>query len=266
MGQPLVSIIMGAYNCEATIEKCVESILQQTYKNWQFIICDDFSSDNTFDILKKYEDKDSRIIILHNECNKRLAASLNNCLKVAKGKYIARMDADDESLPQRLEHQIEFLETHPEYDVVGCNRIVFDNNGNRGIRKSEEFPVKELLIKDTPFAHPTLVMRKRVFDILNGYTSDKSTMRAEDLDLWFRFYERGFKGYNMQETLYKYRESECDFSKRSLKAGIQTSKVFLKGYKRIKIPLYKRIWAIKPIIVALMPNKLMMRYHSGRLN
>ena len=102
MGQPLVSIIMGAYNCEATIEKCVESILQQTYKNWQFIICDDFSSDNTFDILKKYEDKDSRIIILHNECNKRLAASLNNCLKVAKGKYIARMDADDESLPQRL--------------------------------------------------------------------------------------------------------------------------------------------------------------------
>ena len=72
MGQPLVSIIMGAYNCEATIEKCVESILQQTYKNWQFIICDDFSSDNTFDILKKYEDKDSRIIILHNECNKRL--------------------------------------------------------------------------------------------------------------------------------------------------------------------------------------------------
>lgn len=160
MGQPLVSIIMGAYNCEATIDKCVESILQQTYKNWQFIICDDFSSDNTFDILKKYEGKDSRIIILHNECNKRLAASLNNCLKVAKGKYIARMDADDESLPQRLEHQIEFLETHPEYDVVGCNRIVFDNNGNRGIRKCEEFPVKELLIKDTPFAHPTIVMRK----------------------------------------------------------------------------------------------------------
>ena len=263
--EPLVSIIMGAYNCESTIEACMESVLGQTYQNWEFIICDDCSTDNTFNILKNYQKKDKRIILLHNSHNERLAASLNRCLGQAHGKYVARMDADDESLAQRLEVQIAFMEQHPEYDVVGCNRIVFDDNGIRGVRKSEEHPTFQLLIKDTPFAHPTIVMKKSVYDALGGYTSDKSTMRAEDLDLWFRFYEKGYLGYNIQENLYKYREGEKDFSKRSLKAGIQTSKVFWNGYKKVGIPLYKRMWAIKPIIVALLPNKMMMAYQSKKM-
>ena len=135
MSTPLVSIIMGAYNCENTIYDCMESILKQTYENWEFIICDDCSSDHTLEILKKYEKNDKRIHILHNEKNMRLAASLNRCLEVAHGKYVARMDADDISMPDRLEKQVEFLESHSEYDVTGCNRMVFDENGDKGIRK-----------------------------------------------------------------------------------------------------------------------------------
>ena len=110
MSTPLVSIIMGAYNCENTIYDCMESILKQTYENWEFIICDDCSSDHTLEILKKYEKNDKRIHILHNEKNMRLAASLNRCLEVAHGKYVARMDADDISMPDRLEKQVEFLQ------------------------------------------------------------------------------------------------------------------------------------------------------------
>lgn len=263
--KPFVSVIMGVYNCEKTIKKCIDSIINQTYKNWEFIICDDCSTDNTLSIIQEYKQKESRIILIHNDKNLRLAASLNKCLSIAKGKYIARMDADDESFPNRIETQVEFLEKNIEFDVVGCNRMIFDDNGDKGIRKSIEKPEKNILIKDTPFAHPTIMMRKEVYDKLNGYVSNKLTMRAEDLDLWFRFYEHNFKGYNIQEVLYRYRESREDYSRRTFKAGVQTAKVYLNGYRKIKIPIIKRIYFLKPIIVALIPNAILERYHSNKL-
>ena len=266
MEQPLVSIIMGAYNCENTIESCIESILKQTYKNWEFIICNDCSTDNTLSILKDFQKKDNRIIVICNEKNLRLAASLNKCLKVARGKYIARMDADDISLPERLEKQVEFMEKNKDFDVVGCNRIIFDESGEKGIRKSIEFPNKEILLKGTPFAHPTIMMKKETYEKLGGYVSNKTTMRAEDLELWFRFYEKDYKGYNIQIPLYKYRETKKDFSKRDLKAAIQTSRVYWRGYKKIKIPIYKRIYFLKPIIAALIPNCIMFKYHTAKLS
>lgn len=266
MEKPLVSIIMGVYNAESTISDCINSIILQTYSNWEFIICDDCSTDNTLNIMEQFCEKEKRIIIVRNTQNMRLAASLNHCLKVAKGKYIARMDADDVSLPQRLEKQVSFLENHSKYDVVGCNRIIFDDQGDRGIRQSIEFPGKSILVKDTPFAHPTILMRKSVYDALDGYTVSKETMRAEDLDLWFRFYEQGFCGYNLQEPLYRYREGQTDLLKRSLTAGIQTAKVFWNGYKRLHFPLRKRVWAVKPIVAALIPKKIMIRYYQKQLN
>lgn len=263
--EPLVSIIMGAYNSEKTIKKCIESIISQTYKNWEFIICDDCSTDNTFRIMKEYAGKDKRIIIIQNNKNLRLAGTLNKCLTIAKGKYIARMDADDESLPKRIEKQVEFLEKNNEFDVVGCNRIIFDDHGDKGIRKSIENPDKNILIKDTPFAHPTIMMKKEAYNKLNGYVVDKSTIRAEDLDLWFRFYEQDLRGYNIQEALYKYRESKKDYSKRTIYAGFQTAKVYLKGYKRINIPIMKRIFCLKPIISSLIPKSILEKYHLNKL-
>ncbi len=266
MKQPLVSIIMGAYNCEDTISNCIKSILKQTYPNWEFIICDDCSTDNTLSIIKKFQEQDNRIIIIHNEENLRLAASLNKCLEIAKGKYIARMDADDESLPERIERQVNFMEKNKEFDVVGCSRIIFDEKGEKGIRKSIEFPNKNNLLKSTPFAHPTIMMKKEIYEKLGGYVSNNSTMRAEDLELWFRFYEKNYRGYNIQNPLYKYRETKKDFSKRSLKAAIQTSKVYWNGYKKINIPIYKRIYFLKPIIAALIPNYIMLKYHTRKLS
>lgn len=260
--RPLVSIIMGAYNCENTLSEAIESIFKQSYENWEFIICDDCSTDNTLKILKQYEEKDSRIIVLHNANNLRLAATLNKCLKEARGKYVARMDADDISLPERIEKQVLFMEKHYEVDCVGTNRIIFDKNGYRSIRVSDEYPTKDKLLLDTPFAHPTIMMKKSVYDTLGGYVVSKATIRAEDLDLWFRFYSKGFKGYNIQEELYLYREDIEDLKKRSLKAGIATAIVFFKGYKLVGIPLYKYIFALKPIISSLVPRGIMMRYLS----
>lgn len=262
MSEPLVSIIMGAYNCANVIGRCIDSIIAQTYENWELIVCDDCSTDGTNYVIKCYAERDNRITLIKNKVNSRLAASLNNCLSIAKGKYIARVDADDMCMPNRIARQVRFLEAHDEYDCVGSDRIVFDETGDKGIRKSIEFPDKWLLKRGAPFAHPTIMMKKKVFDELNGYVSSPDTIRAEDLDLWFRFYEKGYRGYNIQEALYKYRESEFDFTKRSLKAAIGTTRVFINGYKLLGFPFYVYIYAFKPIVGALLPNALMHRYHQ----
>lgn len=263
--KPLVSIIMGAYNAELTIKNAIDSVLTQTYINWEFIICDDCSTDNTLGILKKYHEKDPRIIVIRNETNKRLAASLNNCLSHAKGKYIARMDADDECLPTRFEEQVKFLETHSEIDLVGSNRIIFDDNGDKGVRGSIENPTERTFLKGSPFAHPTIMAKKSVYDALGGYTVSQRTMRAEDVDLWFRFYKAGYRGYNLQKVLYRYRESVDDLKKRSVKAGLETSKVYYHGYKLLEFPWYERVWAIKPIISALIPHGIMLKHFEREL-
>ena len=264
MKEPLVSIIMGVYNEEKNVSKCIESILNQSYENWELIICDDCSKDRTKEIIDNYSIIDNRIIVISNEKNLRLAASLNRCLKKARGKYIARMDADDECIPDRILIQVEFLENNKDIDCVGCNRIVFDDDGDIGIRTIDEIPKKETLLLTTPFAHPTIMMRKEVYDYLGGYRTSKETMRAEDLDLWFRFFANGFKGYNIQKCLYRYHESENDIKKRNIKAAIGTTKVFINGYKLLGFPLYKYPFALKPIITSLLPNRFVKKYHKRK--
>lgn len=265
MSYPLVSIIMGVYNEERTISNCINSILKQTYSNWELIVCDDCSEDKTREILEDYSLKDSRIVILKNVVNMGLAASLNRCLERSKGTYIARMDADDESLPNRIEMQVLFLESHPQIDCVGCNRMIFDEHGDVGVRKSVEYPTKEILRKNTPFAHPTIMMKKSVYDRLGGYTISKETMRAEDLDLWIRFYSHNYVGYNLQEVLYRYRESLNDLKKRNLKAAIGTAKVYRRGYKALGFHAIVNIYALKPIIAAIIPNVIMKSYYKRNL-
>lgn len=259
---PLVSVIMGAYNCEDTLKRAVDSIIAQTYTNWEFLICDDCSTDRTLEILNEYHKKDSRIIVLHNKKNRRLAFSLNHCLKYSKGKYVARMDADDESLSERFQKQVVFLETHPNYDCVGSGRIIFDENGTEIVKNGSGEAQKSRLLTNTPFSHPTIMMKKSVYDELNSYTVSQATMRAEDLDLWFRFFYANHRGYILYEPLYRYQETTNDYAKRSFKAGLMTAKVYLNGYKLIGIPRYKYIYALKPIIAALVPNNIMKRIHQ----
>ena len=261
---PLISVIMGVYNGEKTLRLAIDSIIKQTYSNWELIICDDCSTDSTIDILEEYRVREGRIHILHNKTNQRLAAALNHCLKKAKGEYIARMDADDESLPNRLATQAVFLETHPEYACVGSGVIVFDDDGNQYIRSRKEFPQKRDLLWDVPFTHPTILMRKSVYDALGGYTVSKMTVRAEDLDLWFRFYAQGYQGYNIKKPLYRYRESLEDYKKRTLSAGFQTARVFLNGYRLLELPPYLKVFGLKPIITSIIPNPIMKYYHFLR--
>ena len=148
---PKVSVIMGVYNLanRDILEKAIFSILNQTFKDFEFIICDDGSTDNTFEIVKDICKNDNRVVFLQNEVNKGLAYVLNKCLDNAKGEYIARMDADDECYLDRFEKQVKFLDENLDYGVVTSNAEVFDENGVwRKLIHNEEIQKEDFLFNN----------------------------------------------------------------------------------------------------------------------
>lgn len=178
-----VSIIMGIYKMikkKNLVKLAIDSILNQTYKDFEFIICDDGSNDGTYEMVQDLIKNDKRVILIKNNENKGLAYSLNHCLSIAKGKYIARMDADDISMPDRLEKQIGFLNKHLEYAMVGCNLLLINDKGIWGKRILAKEPTKKSFLFTSPYCHPAIVMRKEVLDKVNNYKVEKITRRAED--------------------------------------------------------------------------------------
>lgn len=258
-----ISIIMSVYNSDSTVSEAIESIVNQTFKNWEFIICNDASTDNTQKILNDYQTKyPNQIKVIRNEENFKLAYSLNRCLELAEGKYIARMDADDISVSNRLEIQYNFLEQNLEYDVVSTAMIPFDENGEREPRVKKRIPNKFDMLTNPVFNHATILMKKKVYDKLNGYTVASRTSRGQDYDLWFRFFSKGFKGINLDEPLYKVREGINDLKRRSFKSRIQAVHTALIGYRLLNFPFWCYIFALKPIFVGLIPKRLMFLYHK----
>src|SRR5690606_26975275 len=121
--KPRISILMAIYNCATTLPEAIDSLYAQTYKDFKLILCDDGSTDDTYEVAKSYVGTYENIVLLRNEKNLKLAATLNHCLQYADTEYVARMDGDDISLPERFERQIQFLDEHPEYAVVSCLMI-----------------------------------------------------------------------------------------------------------------------------------------------
>lgn len=242
--QDKISIIMGIYNCEKTLPEAIDSILNQTYDNWELIMCDDRSTDNTYTIAQEYQKiHPDKIILIQNETNSRLAFSLNHCLKYATGKYIARMDGDDISVPYRFEKQVEFLKENPNIHLVGTAMQRFNEKGFHDIVSSVKSPNKHTLRNSIPFHHATIMTYKSVYDKLNGYTVCERTKRAQDYDLWFKFYHAGFDGENLSDALYLVREDKDAIRRRTFKVRFNTFKTTCIGFKLLKFPKY---WIIKP--------------------
>lgn len=164
-----VSIIMACYNCEKTVNKAIDSILAQTYSNWVMICCDDGSTDDTLKILNGYKAKyPEKFVVIQNPGNKKLPYSLNHCLDNVHTEYVARMDADDWSKPERLEVQVAYLKEHPECDLVGTGIEV--NDGTKKIASiiKTAHPTKETMLRQNAFSHATIMTYKRVYDALEG--------------------------------------------------------------------------------------------------
>lgn len=261
-----ISIIMGAYNTASTLPLSIESVVQQTYKDWELIICDDCSKDDTYEVAKSYAEKYSNIIVVRNEVNSRLAFSLNHCLEYARGEYVARMDADDLCLPDRLEKQVAFLDSHPEYAVVGGGVVLFDGDKIKKAIFNPEIPEKTFLARGVPFFHPTIMMRKTIYEALGGYLVSERTKRGQDYDLWFRFFAKGFKGYNLQESVLHYHDSLSDYNKKSSwKMSWGTTKTMWIGFRMNEMPLRLYPWVLKPLVTALMPKKMVYLIHNKKV-
>jgi hypothetical protein len=200
-----LSVIMSVYNGDAYLREAVESILSQTYKAFEFIIIDDASNDNTFAILAEYEKQDPRVKVQHNKENIGLTRSLNKGIASAKGQYIARMDADDISLPFRLEKQIAFLKTHLETGVLGSAVELIDAGGQvigQRIYPTDSIIIRWRLAFENPLCHPAVLVRR---ELLQAHQYDPNLDTAQDYELWCRLVGKT-KLANLPETLLRFRK------------------------------------------------------------
>lgn len=209
---PLVSVIIPCYNAEKYIEKAVRSIMAQSYKNIEILIRDDCSSDGSFLILQTLASIDSRIKLFKNEQNKKIVYTLNKLVEQASGKYIARMDADDISLPKRIEKQVRFMEKNEDCALCGCNIFRIDEYDNK-IGKTifpRSFKDNQYFSKFSPtLCHPTVIARA---EVLKENKYDPNYDYAEDYELWTRLLKRGFRIANLQDFLFSYRIFEKQVS------------------------------------------------------
>lgn len=253
-----VSVVMGIYNCEKTLKESLDSLLNQTYESFEIILCEDGSKDNTLKIAKDYvKNYPQKIRLIQNTTNKGLAYSLNRCIEISKGDYIARMDADDISYKNRLEKQMGYLKSHPEYALVGSQVFLFNDDGIWGVRKTKKHPLKKDFLFGSQFIHPTIIIKKEILNQIGNYTVSKATLRAEDYDLFMRLYAAGFKGYNMQDILLNYREDSAGFKKRAYKYRFGEAKVRYNGFKIMNLMPIGLIYVLKPLIVGLIPQKIL---------
>ncbi len=186
MPKPSISVLMSVYNGELYLREAVESVLQQTYTDFEFIIIDDGSTDGTSGILQRYAQIDKRICV-HRQKNLGLISSLNKGCRLAQGKYIARMDADDICLPDRLAKQVYYMEAHSEIGVLGTWVEYIDESGEtygQWHMPTQPGLVGWSLIFGTCLAHPTVMMRSDVLESLNYYHFE--ALHVEDYDLWTR--------------------------------------------------------------------------------
>ena len=184
---PKISVVMAVHNGERYMQQAIESILAQTFSDFEYIIVDDGSSDQTLGILQEYAQRDQRILILQNSNNQGLTKSLNKGIRASQGEYIARMDADDISHPDRFKLQIAFLNANPNAGLVGSWYIKIDERGKELWRKELPVDEKQLraqLIRSNPLPHASLLLRRQALEKVGLY--DESWKVSQDYELLFR--------------------------------------------------------------------------------
>ena len=214
-----ISVIMGIYNCAPTLAEALDSLIAQTYQNFKVIMCDDGSKDSTVDVAQSYVERyPQKFILIRNERNMKLAASLNNCLQYADTEYVARMDGDDTCAPERFEILINFLDSHPEYSHVSTSMKLFDEDGFYGQTKPmPEIPDKSQFKTGTPYCHAPTMFRRSTLSAVGNYTAEARVERIEDYYLWYKIHKAGFQGYNMPQPLYFMRNDKNAFARRRIK-------------------------------------------------
>ncbi|MDP2852235.1 MAG: glycosyltransferase [Gallionella sp.] len=212
---PLVSVLLPAYNCEAYVLEAVSSMLSQSFSDFELLVIDDGSTDSTRKLLEAVHD--ARLRLVSNERNIGLIGTLNRGLALAVGRYIARMDADDISAPERLEKQVQYLEANPDIHVLGSMVNLIDEQGNvfgafAGYPKNAD-EIHRYLLRECCLIHPSVMFRKDTVLAADGYST--SARHAEDYDLWLRLSDH-HKIANLPDKLVSYRMHRNQVSIRNL--------------------------------------------------
>ena len=263
-----ISVIMGIYNCAPTLVEALDSLMAQTYQGFKVILCEDGSTDNTYQVAEDYiKQYPGRFVLVRNERNMGLNYTLNRCLELADTEYVARMDGDDISLPERFEKEINFLDAHPEYAVVSAPMIYFDEDGEFGRGKGGYEPTKEAFIYGTPFCHAPCMVRREAYEAVDGYSVDKRLLRYEDYNLWMKIFAKGYRGYMLDEHLYSMRDDRNAIHRRNLNGRIKGIYAHYLAHKTLKLPWHKFIaFAIVHLAKGLMPSKVYEYFHRKQFS
>lgn len=260
-----VSVIMGIYNCARTLGEALDCIINQTYTDWEVIMCDDHSSDNTAQIANQYVQKyPEKFVLLKNKKNHGLNYTLNKCLKVANGDYIARMDGDDLCAVDRFEKEVAVLDAREDIAIVSTDMNFFDEQGIWGRTNTEKIPTKESFLRATPFCHAACMVRKEAYQAVDGYSVSDKLLRVEDYHLWVKMYEKGYRGMNIQEPLYSMRDDRDAQGRRKFKYRLNEAYVKKVAIKELGLKKRNYVWCLRPIIIGLLPGSLYRILHRKK--
>lgn len=250
---PQVSVLMPVYNTAPYLREAMDSMLSQTFSDFELIVLNDCSPDNAEELLDTYDDP--RIVRYRGEKNAGLSNVLNVGIELARGKYIARMDSDDISLPNRLQVQVDYLETHPEIDLVSVGMQLFGAKEEMWIREQNPEKVKINALFHSPVLHASSVWRKDSFE-KHGLRFRQEMVPAEDYDLWTRALLKGLKLVNLPEVLYKYRLHPNQATLQADKTSAKSREV-QKAYLRAALP------TLSEQNIELFPKKLWPVFFSN---
>lgn len=267
MDRPLVSVVMATFNePEVYITAAIQSILNQSYTNWEFIIADDSTRKETIKAIDTFAEADSRIILIRKAKRMGFVEALNEGLKIAHGKYIARMDGDDVSLEDRLQCQVDYMEQYPNVDILGGAMSIIDKNGK--ITSSRRYPIKGLrlhlwAIVRNPLAHPTVMFRNTILDA--GLFYDMEQKKAEDIEFWLRLKRKGFRLENMSRKLLNYRVEGDLALKRTKEQWMFNYKARLRNFS-YRFPLFSMASIIVSGIYVIIPSKIIQIFYHKENN
>lgn len=243
------------------LKRSVGSVLGQTFSDFEFIICD---TGSTTEVTTYFDDlTDPRVKLIRKNGCLNLADKLNLCLSMARGRYIARMDDDDFSYPDRLERELAFMESSGAA-FAGCNVQLIQNGEKIGHRVLPEFPTVEDFYFTQPYIHPTLIFRREALEAVGGYSESRDCLLCEDYDLLLRLYKAGYKGANLQKDLLDYTVPSSAKGNRKMRHRLNEMKTRYARFKELgKLP-QGLPYVLKPVIVGVIPEPLLRKLKEER--
>ncbi|MDD3846750.1 MAG: sugar transferase [Syntrophorhabdaceae bacterium] len=256
-----VSVIICVFNGAAVVSSAVDSIKAQTFTDWECIICDDASRDNTWDVLLDVTRGDGRFVLIRNEVNRGPAYSRNRCIEKAGGELIAIQDADDASMPDRLEKQVGLLDRRQDVSVAGSFAQLFDGDGTPwGELRASMAPEEKDWLKGSQVIHASVMVRKE--DLKQAGLYDENIRIAEDYDLFTRLVARGRKVVTLPEFLYAVRWDASSYGRKGMGSRWQEATVRCRIARRLTGRWYCFIHMARPLLLGLVPSSLLFMYHK----